>query len=92
MGFLFAEAHQDDVCGQAVQPGGEGGFAAEGVNFAEELKEGFLREVFGLEGVADHAEAEAVDAARVLAVEDSKAAASPRCARRMVASSCAWTV
>lgn len=69
MGFLFAEAHEDDVCGQAVQPGGEGGLTAEGVNFAEELKEGFLREVFGLEGVADHAKAETVDAARVLAVE-----------------------
>ena len=69
MGFLFAEAHEDDVCGEAMKPGGEGGFAAEGMNFSEELEEGFLGEVFGFEGVADHAEAEAVDAARVLAIE-----------------------
>lgn len=69
MSFLLTKAHQDDVCGQAVQPGREGRLAAEGVNFAEELEEGFLREVFGLEGIADHAKAETVDAAGVLAVE-----------------------
>ena len=69
MRFLFAEAHQDYVCGQAVKPGRKGRFAAEGVNFAEKLQEGFLGEVFGFEGIADHAEAEAVDAAGVLAVE-----------------------
>ena len=69
MRFLFAEAHQDDVCGQAMEPRGEGGLAAERVNFAEELEEGFLREVFGFEGVAEHAEAETVDAAGVLAIE-----------------------
>ena len=69
MGFLFAKAHQDDVCGEAMKPGREGGLAAERVNFAEELEEGFLREVFGFEGIADHAEAETVDAAGVLAVE-----------------------
>jgi len=69
MGTLFAEAHQDDVRGEAMKPGREGGFAAESVNFAEELEESFLREVFGFEGVADHTEAEAVDTARVLAVK-----------------------
>ena len=69
MRFLFAEAHQDDVCGQAVKPGRKGRFAAERVYFAEKLEEGFLGEVFGFEGIADHAEAEAVDAAGVLAVK-----------------------
>ena len=51
MRFLFAKAHQNYVRGQAVQPGGESGFAAEGVNFAEELEEGFLGEVFGEGGI-----------------------------------------
>ena len=69
MRFLFAKAHQDYVCGEAMEPGREGGFAAERVNFAEELEEGFLCEVLGFEGIAEHAEAEAVDAARVLAIE-----------------------
>ena len=69
MGFLFAKAHEDDVCGQAMEPGREGRLAAEGVDFAEELEEGFLSEVLGFKGIADHAEAEAVDAARVLAIE-----------------------
>ena len=69
MGFLFAKAHEDDVRSETVQPGGKGGFAAERVNLAEELEEGFLREVFGFEGIADHAKAETVDTARVLAVE-----------------------
>jgi hypothetical protein len=67
--FLFAEAHQDYVCGQTMKPGRKGGFAAECVNFAKELKESLLGEVLGFEGIADHAEAEAVDAARVLAIE-----------------------
>lgn len=69
MSFLFAEAHEDDVCGQAVKPRGEGGFAAECVNFAEELEEGFLSQVLGFAGIAEHTEAKAVDAAGVLAVE-----------------------
>ena len=69
MSFLFAEAHEDDVCGQAMQPRGEGGFAAEGVDFAEELEESFLSEIFGFAWIAKHAEAKAVDAAGVLAVE-----------------------
>jgi len=69
MRSLFAEAHEDYVRGEAVQPGGEGGLAAERVNLAEELEEGFLREVFGFEGIADHAKAETVDTAGVLAVE-----------------------
>ncbi len=70
MRFLFAEAHEDYVCGQAVKPRRKRGLAAEGVDFAKKLKESFLGEVFGLEGVADHAQAEAVDAAGVLAIED----------------------
>ena len=69
MGFLFAEAHEDDVCGEAMKPGGESGFAAEGVDLTEKLEEGFLGEVFGFKRIADHAKAEAVDAARMLAIE-----------------------
>jgi len=69
MGSLFAEAHEDDVRREAVQPGGECGFAAERVNLAKELQEGFLREVLGFEGIADHAKAETVDPTGVLAVE-----------------------
>ena len=52
-----------------MEPGREGGFAAERVDFAEKLEEGFLREVLGFERVSEHAEAETVDAARVLAIE-----------------------
>ena len=69
MSFLFAEAHEDDVRGQAMEPGGEGGLAAEGVDFAEELKERFLGKILGFAGIAKHAEAKSVDAAGVLAVE-----------------------
>lgn len=69
MRFLFAEAHQDDVCSEAMKPRREGGFASECMDFTEELEEGFLSEVFGFEWITDHAEAEAVNAAGVLTVE-----------------------
>src|SRR6202012_5507741 len=52
-----------------MEPGGEGRLAPEGVDLAEELKEGFLREVLGFERISEHAEAETIDAARVLAID-----------------------
>ena len=60
---LAAELHEDDIDGEAVEPGGKGGVAAEGGDFAVELEEGFLGEIFGLGAVADHAQAEGIDAA-----------------------------
>ena len=57
------------IDGEAVQPSGEGGLAAEAADLAEEMEEGFLGHVFGLRDVAEHAEAEGVDAAFVKGVE-----------------------
>jgi hypothetical protein len=66
---LFAEVHEDEVDGEAVEPGGESGLAAEAAEFAEEVEEGFLGHIFGFGDVAEHAEAEGVDAAFMQGVE-----------------------
>ena len=52
-----------------MQPGGEGGLAAEAADLAEEVQEGLLGHVFGFGDVAEHAQAEGVDAAFVEGVE-----------------------
>ena len=52
-----------------MQPGGEGGLAAEAAELAEEVEEGLLGHVFGLGDVAEHAEAEGIDSALVEGVE-----------------------
>ena len=46
---LFAQLHEDEVDGEAMEPGGEGGFAAEAADLAEEMEEGFLGHVFGFQ-------------------------------------------
>ncbi len=66
---LLAQMHEDEVDGEAVQPGGEGALAAEAAELAEEMQEGVLGHVLGLGDVAEHAEAEGVDAAFVESVE-----------------------
>ena len=60
---LFAELHEDEVNRKAVKPGGEGRLAAEAIDFAEEMKKGLLGHVLGLGYVAEHAQAEGVNAA-----------------------------
>ena len=69
---FFAQVHEDEVDGEAMQPGGEGGFAAEAADFAEEVEEGLLGHVFGFGDVAEHAKAEGVDTALVEGVELGK--------------------
>jgi len=44
---LFAHTHQDDVDSQPVQPCREGRFPAERVDFAKDLQEDILGQVFG---------------------------------------------
>ena len=66
---LFAQVHEDKVDGEAVEPGGEGGLSAEAADLAEEMEEGLLGHVFGFGDVAEHAEAEGVNAALVEGVE-----------------------
>ena len=66
---LLAEVHEDEVDGEAMEPGGEGRLTAEAADLAEEMEEGLLGHVFGLGDVAEHAEAEGVDAAFVEGVE-----------------------
>ena len=66
---LLAQVHEDQVDGEAMQPGGEGGLAAEAADLAEEMEEGLLGHVFGFRDVAEHAQAERVDAALVQGVE-----------------------
>jgi len=58
--------------GEAMEPSGEGGLAAETADLAEEVEEGVLGHVLGLGDVAEHAEAEGVDAAFVEGVELGK--------------------
>jgi len=69
---LFAEVHEDKIDGEAMEPGGEGGFAAEAADLAEEVEEGVLGHVLCLGYVAEHAETEGVDAALVEGVELGK--------------------
>ena len=66
---LLAQVHEDEVDGEAVQPGGEGGLAAEAAELAEEVEERLLGHVLGFGDVAEHAQAEGVDAALVQGVE-----------------------
>src|ERR1017187_11003230 len=42
---LLAQAHEDEVDGEAMQPGEEGEFAPEAGELAEEVEEGFLGHV-----------------------------------------------
>src|ERR1700756_4453251 len=44
-----------------MQPGGEGGVAAKGSDFAIELEKGLLCEVLSFSDVAEHAEAKRID-------------------------------
>src|SRR5215469_41053 len=62
---FLAQVHEDEVDGEPVEPGGERGFTAEAADFAEEVEEGLLGHVFGFGDVAEHTEAEGVDAAFV---------------------------
>jgi hypothetical protein len=73
--------HEDEIDGEAMQPGGEGGLAAEAADLAEEVEEGLLGHVFGFGDVAEHAQAEGVDAAFVEGVELGEGSASPFLAR-----------
>ena len=66
---LFAELHEYEVDGEAMEPGGEGGFSAEAANLAEEMEECLLGHVLGFGDVAEHAQAEGVDAALMECVE-----------------------
>ena len=66
---LLAQMHEHQVDGEAVQPGGEGGLAAEAAELAEEVEEGLLGHVLGLGYVAEHAQTEGVDATLVQRVE-----------------------
>ena len=59
-----------DVDGDAEEPGGEGGFAAESVEAGESAEEGVLDAVLGVVGGAGDAEGEVVD---LRSVEDDEA-------------------
>src|SRR5579859_6929052 len=60
---LFPEAHEHDVDGHAMQPGGKGRLAAKGGNLAEQLQKSLLHQVFRVGRIADHAQAEGIDPA-----------------------------
>jgi hypothetical protein len=66
---LFAQMHQDQIYRKSMKPRGEGGFTTEAADLAEEMEEGLLGHVFGFGDVAEHAEAEGVDAAFVKGIE-----------------------
>src|SRR4030088_3356660 len=61
--------HQHQVYRKSMQPCGKSGLSAEAADLAEEMQEGLLGHVFGLGDVAEHAEAEGVDAAFVEGVK-----------------------
>ena len=67
--MLNALPHQDDIDGQAVQPSGERRLRAKGVNLAEHLQEGLLRQILREGRVSRHAQANSVDAPAVFRVE-----------------------
>jgi hypothetical protein len=69
----LAEAHENHVDRQAVQPGGERRISAKRVDLAEDLQESFLREVLGFGVVADHAQAKGENARAVQTIEALKA-------------------
>ena len=71
-GPFFSEAHEDDIGGEAVQPGRKRRFTAKGVDLAKELQESFLSQVLRFLRVTNHAKTESVDAAAVHLVDGFK--------------------
>jgi hypothetical protein len=69
---LLSQAHQDNVNGHPVQPGRESRFAAERADFAEQLQERFLHQIFRVRWVIYHAQAKGVDAAAVESIQKLK--------------------
>jgi hypothetical protein len=61
--------HQHLIDRQAMEPCGEGRFAAKRAYFAKELDKDFLSEVFGLRDVLRHSQAQAIDPAIMARVE-----------------------
>ena len=66
---LLAEMHEYQIYCKAMKPGGKGGLSAKAADLAEEVEERLLGHVFGFGDVAEHAEAEGVDASFVEGVE-----------------------
>ena len=62
--------HQHDVDRHAVQPGRESGFTTKRPDFAEQLQEGFLGQVFGFRGIRGHAQAEGVHSPFMKTIQD----------------------
>jgi|SRR5690242_16877423 len=57
---FLAKPHQDDVHGQAMQPGGKSRFTPERRNLTKELQKGFLRKIFCFRRVPYHPQAERI--------------------------------
>jgi hypothetical protein len=53
--------HEHDINCEPMQPSGKSGFAAEGSDLAEKLKEGFLSKVLRFRGVPGHPQTERVN-------------------------------
>ena len=56
-----SQTHEHNVNRNAVQPGRESGFTAEGADLAQDQQKCFLGEIFGFSGVSYHAQAKSVD-------------------------------
>ena len=69
---LLAQAHQHNVDGHAMKPGRKRRFAPEGGHLAKKLKKSFLHQIFRIGGIADHPQAESVDATAMEFVEELK--------------------
>ncbi|HET7206053.1 MAG TPA: hypothetical protein VFI95_05670 [Terriglobales bacterium] len=59
--FVLAEAHEDAVPRQTVQPSKKRRIAAKRIDFAKYADEDVLSRVFGLDRIPQHAQADAVD-------------------------------
>jgi len=66
---FLAEMHQHAVGGHAVQPRGKSGMAAERANGTEYGQKGFLRQIFRLCNVLQHAKTESENPRTVPAIE-----------------------
>src|SRR5271169_6326198 len=75
---FLAKAHEHDVNGHAMQPGGEGRFTTKGADLAEELKKGLLHEIFGIRRIVDHSQTESVDATAMQLIKKVESGRIPR--------------
>ena len=69
---FLAEAHQDGVASDAIEPSRKSGVALKIAEAAKDREESFLSQIFGKRGIPNHAKTEGIDTVTVQAIETFK--------------------